>query len=312
MHVVYQQPGYDLRYSDDGSLLLCIGRTVRLLNTRDRKWLWTNQHILNPSHGSFSPSQRMLAIKNTKGRIFLLRTNSGELRLDLKNHLDGEGCEVHFSPDGREIIDGSWKGSLIARNCRTGTLKFRAEFAFEMIERIATDAQRKTWLFLHHPKQNPDLPPSSKPTKAYIGVREWPFSATEHIHRPIEHIGQVALHPNGETYCYSQVLPTHHLCVANTATHATVSKSHPIEDDRIRDLAWSWEGEIIAAVQRHAGFVFYRSSDLAVIGMVPAKYASSVAFRPGSDEVALGTWNETAIVQLKDILLDEIRLGHAG
>jgi hypothetical protein len=157
--------------------------------------------------------------------------------------------------------------------------------------------------------QNQKLSPSKKPSKAYLRILDWPFfDNAEQTHKSVQHIGEATLHPNGETYCYAQILPTRRLCVASTSSHAILARSRPIGDDRIRELAWSPDGQIIAAPQKLAGFVFYRASDLAIVATIPAKYASSVAFRPDKDEIALGTWNEIAIVEFQDALTGSFRI----
>jgi hypothetical protein len=47
--------------------------------------------------------------------------------------------------------------------------------------------------------------------------------------------------------------------------------------------------------------MFCRASDLAVIGRVPSEYPSSIAFVPGGQNVALGSWDTSALVPLSDV-----------
>ena len=176
-----------------------------------------------------------------------------------------------------------------------------------MIHRISHDKTRSTWLFEHHPRFRQRDPPNV-PVRGYVRLRKWPFSSTSNrvVHLPFN-ITEATLHPNGRTFCFTEASPTRHLYVARISDGSILAKSARLGNDRVKEMMWRTGGEIIGAVQRR-GFVFYRSSDLAILGEVPAEYPSSVAFRPGTQEVALGTWNEFAIVLLSDILRGGITL----
>lgn len=299
--------GYEVRFSDDGSLLLCLGIRIALFDISKRERLWVGRQLKHPSHGGFSPDGLTVAVKNTSGRIVILETRSGELLQDFKNQKEGEGCEVYFSPDGKEIVDGAWGDLLTVRNAKNGAIKSREEFPGDMPRRISHDKKRRVWLIEHCPRWSPEKP-RNVPTIGYVRLRRWPITAKdEHVlDLPVD-VLQATLHPDGKTFCFTETAPIAHLYVARVSDGSILAKSAPLVQDRIRDMAWFPSGEIIASVQK-GKFVFYRSSDLAVLGEVPAKYPSSVAFRPGTQDVALGTWNESAIVLISDVLTGRVSL----
>jgi hypothetical protein len=89
---------------------------------------------------------------------------------------------------------------------------------------------------------------------------------------------------------------------------AVVASSEPFDHGGTgNEIAWSTDGRHIASVQARK-FVFYRASDLAVEGEVVSQYPASISFRAGAQEVALGSWNTSAIVPLSAVWQDGMAL----
>lgn len=300
--------GYQLRFSDDGSLLLCIGRRISLFDLSRGERLWFGRQVRYPSHGSFSPDGARLAIKNTSGRIVVLKTCSGEIINDFRNQKDGEGCGVHFAPTGEELIDGSWRDRITVRDSQSGTARSREVFPGEMIVSISHDIMRHHWLVGHCPRLDPEKP-GIPPRKGYVRFRNWPFRPEEdRILRFPYFVQGAALSPGGDLFCFSEISPNPRIYIASTGDGSITAESQPLAHAwPKKETCWSPDGAVIATVQR-GKFVFYRSSDLTVAGEVPATYPSSVAFRPGSEELALGTWQKSKIVMLRDIMAGTVRL----
>src|SRR5437870_2349322 len=125
--------GYRVRFSDNGELLVCLGRNVVVIDTASRQRRSTSNPLSNPSDASFSPDGRTLAVKSTSGRIVVIDPRSGELLRDLRNQREGEGSGVLFSPHGDQLVDASWKGALTVRDAGDGTIVNREMFPGEMI-----------------------------------------------------------------------------------------------------------------------------------------------------------------------------------
>lgn len=299
--------GYELRFSDDGSLLLCIGSRIAMFDPVKRERLWFGRQLRDPSHGSFSPDGSQVAIKNTSGRIVVLNARSGELLHDFKNQKEGEGCQLHFASNGDELIDGSWKGQVTVRDL-TGSPRSREEFPSEMIERISHDKSRQIWLIGHSPRHNPQEPDPASRRRGYVRFRRWPFTPAcdRVLHFPFYARG-ATLHPAGETFCFTEMALSPRIMIARAEDGSILAQSVPLGKAHPSELTWSPDGALIAAVQR-GKFVFYRSSDLSIAVEVLATYPSSVAFSPGTQQVALGTWNESRLVPLGDVLKGSVKL----
>ena len=117
--------GYDLATTDDGNTVACVGRRLNLFEVSSGNKVSTSHPFSHPSSAAFSPAGSLLAVKNTSGRIAVLYSATGEVVFDHKNQAEGEGSEVLFSPDGTELIDGSWKGVVTIRKTLGNTIVTR-------------------------------------------------------------------------------------------------------------------------------------------------------------------------------------------
>ncbi len=291
---------FHLSCSDDGQLLACLGRNVVVIDVAARQRASTSHPLSHPSCAAFSPDGKALAVKGTSGRIVVVDPRSGEVLLDHMNQKEGEGSGVCFSPDGNELVDGSWDGVLTIRRASDCAILSREHFQGEMITRVTNDQSRRTWLVEHSPTVRPGkgrLPPN------YLSVRQWPFSPK--LTRTFSfgtHIQSATLSPDGSRFCFIQKWDERRVQIAQAADGRVLTSSIPLEASGIgSELAWSSDSRHIAALA-DGMFVFFRASDLAVVGRVPCQYPCSVAFLPGGDEIVLGSWNTTTIVKLDDAL----------
>jgi WD40 repeat protein len=291
---------YRVSCSDDGQLLACLGRNVVVIGLAARRRVSTSHPLSHPANATFSPNGETLAIKATSGRIVIIDPRSGEALFDHKNQKDGEGCGVGFSPDGNELIDGSWRGDLTIRNVQDSVIRSREHFPGEMITRVTHDQSRRIWLVEHSPICRPE---ENFPPPSYISIRHWPFSChTNHIFPLGMCIESATLSPDGARFCFFQRQGERRVCAALTSNGQVVASSSLLEIGGTgSELAWSRDGRHIAAVSK-AMFVFLRADDLTVVGRVPCKYPSSIAFLPHGNELVLGSWETTAIIGFADVL----------
>jgi hypothetical protein len=299
--------GYEVHFSDDGSLLLCLGGRLALYDILKLERLWSGRQVKYPSHASFSADGLTLAVKNTSGRIVVLDAKSGELIHDHKSQKEGEGCQIHFTPDADELIDGSWKDILTVRDAKRGTVRQIERFPGESTARISHDGTRRCWLIEHNPRATPPERAGTTGRDGYVRFREWPFDLhDERVFRFPFYVLGATLAPGGKVFCFANLLAPTYLYLASSSDGSIVKQSESLEQ-RPRDMVWSLDGEIIATVQ-FGKFVFYRASDLSVAAEVLATYPEFIAFRPGTEEVALCAWNQTVLVPFIEILKGNVNL----
>ena len=131
---------YETACTADGKIFACVGRRVNGFDVGNRQKILSARPFPHASHSDFSPDNKKLAVKYTSGRIVILDLATGDVMRDFKNQKEGEGSEVFFSPDGQELVDGSWNGVISIRKLR-GTGASINQFPNEMIDRISHDSK---------------------------------------------------------------------------------------------------------------------------------------------------------------------------
>jgi hypothetical protein len=216
------------------------------------------------------------------------------------NQKEGEGSGVRFSPDGSGLVDGSWNGLLTVRRARDSAILSREHFPGEMITRVTHDQSRRTWLVEHSPKVRPgeDIPPPD-----YLSIRRWPFSPeTTRTFSFGTHIQSATLSPDGLRICFIEKWDERRVHIAQASDGHVLTSSAVLKAGGTgSELAWSCDGRHVATVA-DGMFVFFRASDLAVVGQVPCQYPSSMAFLPAGEALVLGSWNTTTVAKLGDVM----------
>lgn len=291
---------YGLSCSDDGQLIVCLGRDVVVIDIAARQRVWTGQRLPHPAHAAFSPDGKALAVKATSGRIVVIDPRSGEVLYDHANQKEGEGSGVRFSPDGDELVDGAWDGTLTIRRARDSAILGRDRLPGEMITRVTHDLSRRAWLVEHTPTTRPgeNVPPPN-----YVSLRHWPFSPE--TTRKLSfgwNIEAATLSPDGARFCFIQKRDERRVHIARASDGEILSSSIPLEAGGTgSELAWSADGRHIGAVS-NGMFVFYSASNLTVVGRKLCQYPSSMAFLPSGEELVVGSWNTASLVNVGDIL----------
>ena len=268
----------------------------------------TSHPFSHPSSAAFSPAGSLLAVKNTSGRIAVLYSATGEVVFDHKNQAEGEGSEVLFSPDGTELIDGSWKGVVTIRKTLGNTILTREEFPGEMIHRISHDSNRQFWLIEHSPRVRPG---ENWADYGYLTFREWPFGKRKSWNFTFDFdIRSATLAPDGKHFCVQCIRRRagRWIEIIRISDGGTVASSEPIEIGGTGDeLTWSADGKYVGSVQKRS-FVFYRATDLKLLIEVPCRYPSAICFPPNSNRVVLGSWNTSVLADFDDVLACKVKM----
>src|SRR5262249_15434501 len=122
-------------FSPNGALLAAMGRRLVLWRSPEIEPLAKISTLSNASYFAFSPDSRLIAVKNTSGRIASVDLSTNATTADFRNLKDGEGSNLLFADDGAHLVDATWKGSHIVRTL-DGKVTFREEFAGDMVQDI--------------------------------------------------------------------------------------------------------------------------------------------------------------------------------
>ena len=299
---------YETVCTTDGSMFVCVGRQVNGFDVESRQRIMSARLFPHPSHSDFSPDNKKVAVKYTNGRIVILDLATGNVMRDYENQKEGEGSQAFFSPDGEELIDGSWNGFISIRKL-SGPGVSRKQFPGEMIDRISHDLHKRSWLMQHKKKAEPG---KTWPDYDYLVLHRWPlFERKAKVFSFDCYLHSATISPDGSHICF--------ICrrrgggdswiqVVRTSDSKIIAINAEVEIGGTGiELAWSTESTLIGSVQK-GRFVFYRASDLASLGEIPCKYPSSICFLPKDDLVVLGTWNSSALVSIADVLMGNVKM----
>ena len=114
---------YTTSCTADKSLILNIGRKVSLLKTTEAapEIISTFSALGNPSYGAISSSKKLVAYKNTSGRIAIHDAETGELILK-HNAVKCEGYGLYFIHQDRRILTSTWDCDIFTLDISTGDI----------------------------------------------------------------------------------------------------------------------------------------------------------------------------------------------
>ena len=176
-----------------------------------------------------------------------------------------------------------------------------------MITRISHDSRRRTWLFQHNPVARPG---ENWPAYSRLILRKWPFAKHKIMQLSLGcYIYSATLSPDATQICLiGGGEAVKGVSSLRASTGKILARSGAIKIGGTGcELAWSADSKYIGSVQDRR-FVFYRASGLAIIGEVPCQYPSGVCFLPQGNQLALGSWNSSVLVDFADVLAGRVRM----
>jgi WD40 repeat protein len=297
---------YEVAFSPDGQLLIAIGRDVVLWDFPRGEKRSRVHPLSHPSHVAFSRSGDRLAVKNTAGWIVILEPATGQVAVDFGNKRDGEGCGPVFSPCDRYLVDGTWGGGLLVRDAVSGKVVFEARRAGEMIRGIGCNMDGNLWIVCHAPKATThDKPPAD----CYFSRLSWPFDGGEAVVLPtrLPFVRSFAVAPNGRNIAVVYGAPPTTLVVVGVERGDVVACLDVTIGGGGGPLRWSPDGTLLGSVQ-DGRIIFYSCETWEELGMYSVEYASSVAFSPDGDLVAVGSRASGTVLHLAEILSSKTSL----
>ncbi len=288
------------------SFAVVFSRSGQLLGTINRQYLsiWqvaTGQRtsrikvLSDPSHIDFSPDDTLVVVKNTSGEIAIYDLATGNVISHFRPEESDEGCQIYFTPDGESLIDGSWQGDLNVRRIDT----------FEKVHSLAFEkCQIRD---LHY---NPDLKHFSFSVNAknghpqflkgfdFIGLYSWPFSdnSLTHFHHGKLNLNCFQISPDGSQIVvldnYTQ------LDIIELASKQILAKSQLTFGGSGFALDWSSDGKMIATLEEGQVMVL-GGQTLARLRTIPIDYPCDVCFSPTNDLLAIGSWQNGLVIELK-------------
>jgi WD40 repeat protein len=268
--------GSQVCFSPDGTLLVTLGRGLTVWKCPEIEQLAKISTISNPFHVAFSPDSRMLAVKNTSGRIALIDPLAQRATRDFRNQADGEGSNVVFADDGEHVITASWTGSHFVRTLE-GQITFREVFKGDWVTGVLRHPDGRYW-FRHE-----------RPDQRLFG-RTWPFKTGEYekLIVPIDRYENAVFSPDGRVLAISAGHePTWIILASFPSMELIHSAPVPCLGFALGFLNFSPCGRILVVVGKVVAVL--NATTLEVIAEIPIEYGTCVAFSPTAPLMAVGS-----------------------
>ena len=155
------------------------------------------------------------------------------------------------------------------------------------------------WIVCHAPKATThDNPPSD----CYFSRLSWPFDDGEAVVLPtrLPFVRSFAVAPDGRTIAVVHRTSPAALFIIGVEGGNLVASLDMAIGGGGRSLNWSPDGTLLGVVQ-DGRIIFYNCETWEEVGMYSVEYASSVAFSPDGDLVALGSWASGTVLHWAEI-----------
>jgi WD40 repeat protein len=265
-------------FSPDGNTLATLGRGLTIWKCPEIGPLAKISTVSNPCNLAFSPDSRLLAVKNTSGRITLIDPSTQSTTRDFRNQADGQGSNVVFADDREHVVDASWEGVHFVRTLE-GKITFREVFKGDMVTGVLRHPNGRYW-FRH-----------VRPVERLFG-RTWPFKPGEFEELIVPLDGwdykHAAFSPDGHVLAISAGLePIYIVLVSFPAMEVILSVPIPCLGRGLCPLSFSPCGRILAVVGDAVAVL--NATTLEVLGEIPIEYGCDVSFSPTAPLVAVGS-----------------------
>jgi WD40 repeat protein len=275
-------------FSPDGTLLASLGRRLTFWRCPEIEKLATISTISNACELAFSPDSRLLAVKNTSGRIALVDVVTQSIELDFRNQSDGEGSNLVFAADGAQIIDASWEGVHFVRTL-DGKTTFREVFTGDMVTAVLRHPGGRYW-FRHE-----------RPDERLIG-RAWPFQPGmyDKVTIPFWMYADATFSPDGSSLA---VLHDADPCTVTIFSFPAMEsvRSRPISAESAMKLRYSRCGRLLA-VAASDYMIVLNAKTLQPIETIPISYCFNVEFSPTAPLLAVGRGSSAEVFDTTDFL----------
>lgn len=290
---------YGVRFSPDGTRLAVLGHDLILWDVAARQKLWRGKPVPHCSAMAFSPDGSRLAVKSTTGLMAVVDAATGDVIVNFRNKKDGEGSGPAWSPCGRYIADGGWNGRLQVREAATGEVVFAQDHPGEMLcGAYAIDAidGAKRLLVLHgveSVEEGQVQPPD------YVTVWDWPLQAgAGRTVLSLPGLSSIVASPDGQRLAALHSVDCGEQLSVFALADGKLLASTPVgQGGGIAHMQWLPDGQRLARAGK-GKLEFYGWPGLALRQEQAFTYPCAMAFLPGTQLAAIGSWEKGALMEL--------------
>ena len=287
---------YGVRFSPDGTRLAVLGHDLILWDVAARQKLWRGKPVPHCSAMAFSPDGSRLAVKSTTGVMAVVDAATGDVIVNFRNKKDGEGSGPAWSPCGHHIADGGWNGRLQVRVAATGEVVFAQDHPGEMLRNVTAIDAGQRLLVLHGVKsveEGQAQPPD------YVTVWDWPLQAgAGRTVLSLPGLSSIAASLDGQHLAALHRFDGGEQLSVFALADGKLLSSTPVEQGGgIASMQWLPDGQRLARVGK-GKLQFYGWPGLGLQQELAFTYPCAMAFLPGTQLAAIGSWEKGALMEL--------------
>ena len=269
------------RFSDDGTLLVTIGKRITLWEVEARRRIATGPPLSNASSVAIAPDQTVVAAKNTSGEIVVLGVPELDERARFSGRDVGEGAGIEFAPDSLHLVDASWSGRFTVRDVRSGNVRW--EEPGDSVFQLARTRDRTVWAH--------DRSGHRWGRKGQVLIRRWPFP--DHPSEVVPEIPGAQALALSDDGCKLAVRTRGIVVLERVSPDEPWAITSQLENVDYGGsgfrLAWSPDGALLAHTGDRRGEVY--NAALHLLHTEPLPFPSDVEFSPDGSLLALGDWS---------------------
>lgn len=278
-----------------GNLYASIRSTVNVFSSTNGKKVISFKEMKNPSDLRFSKTGKQLAVKNTSGKIAVFDMNK---MICTKTYVPTkcQGTNLFFTPDEKYIISADWNGNIYSIDLEKQNFKIikKVEFVIEFIEYIK---EQKLYVF--------------QSDNSYV-LWKYPFDKNEPqvVRTENERGRRIYCSANQlflANYRYENFIDVYD---SDENLIKKIYSNGKSADEYIikRNASWSSDGKYLAIICSKELALdddiirVIRFSDLCVIKEYKLQYISYVEFTEDEQELLIGTWKNSYVIDMNDVL----------
>ena len=290
---------YKIKKSPDGKLFATIGGSVVLWDACSGKKILSFSQIKNPSDICFSWTSKMLAAKNTSGRIALFDVENLRFLYSIQP-TKSEGCELLFTPDDQYIISADWDGNVYTIDVAEKSVKMLKK---DTLMYLSVDYKGNEFI-LHGRKTVGNL------AHSFTEFCSYPFNdAQSTVFESKTEFDKVTF-TEDRSKC-AAVDYKNILIMDETLTHiydSITMYNVKKKKARIEHAAWSPDGKRLAMIGQYADkpntvkVIDCNTGD--VIAQYEIPYACYAGFTDCGTQLLIGTWHKGYCVNINELQQD--------
>ena len=137
----------DLIITPNAKYAAVINGTIHLYRMTDMENIYDFKKLKYPSSIAFSNNSRLLAIRNTFGRIILFDLEKMEIIKEYKDNKQ-DGPTILFSPDDRSIITSDWSGNIFITDIVNDKVVLLKNYPAHMVNTAKYDPVTMRYFFV--------------------------------------------------------------------------------------------------------------------------------------------------------------------